>query len=171
MIKIVFTLCLLATPFSRSIAQSEFTTEERKEVKESVKKQSQAFWDLATHDYNDENYKRLVGLLVESDDEAWMGEPAFWIGSNNIYYTKDEIKFGYEWVFANRESTPTKIKENYFAVLAHDLVIEVMTQDFYALSLSGFRGTDQEALYTIVWVLKGNQWKILHLHKTQFEKE
>jgi hypothetical protein len=171
MIKIVFTLCLLATPFSRSIAQSEFTTEERKEVKESVKKQSQAFWDLATHDYNDENYKRLVGLLVESDDEAWLGKPAFWIRNDEIYYVKDEIEEGFEMAFANRISTPTKIKENYYAVIAADVVIEVMTQDYYIISDSGNRSPDFRASFTIVWVLKEDQWKIIHLHKSQFDKE
>ena len=169
--KFVITFCLLVISFFYSIGQNGLTTEERESIKETVKNQSQEFWNLATHDYNDENYKKLLGLLVDSDDEVWLGEPAFWIGSNNIYYTKDEIKEGFEWVFARRESTPTKIKENYFAVLAPDLVIEVMAQDYYALLLNGVRGSDYEALYTIVWVLKENQWKILHLHKTQEEKE
>ena len=169
--KIVFAFCLMAISISCSIAQSGLTTEERESIKETVKNQSQEFWNLFTLDYNDENLKRVLDLLLESDDEAWMGEPAFWVRNNNIYYTKDEVKEGFEWVFEYRDSTPTKIKENYFAVIAPEVVIEVITQEYYALFLNGNRGSDYEAVYTIVWVLKENQWKILHVHKTDQEKE
>ena len=169
--KFVLTLCLVALTFSWCSAQYGLTTEERESIKETVKNQSQEFWDLLTHDYTDENLKRVLGILLEADDEAWMGEPTLWIGGNSIYYTKDEIKQGFEWFFEDRESTPTKIKENYFTVVALDVVIEVMTQEYYALFKNGNRGSDYESSYTIVWVLRGKQWKILHLHETEQEKE
>ncbi len=169
--KFVITFCLLVMSFSWSIAQNGLTTEERESIKETVKNQSQEFWNLFTQEYNDENLKRILNLLLETDNETWIGEPAFWIRNNNIFYTKDEIKEGFEKVFTNRESTPTKIKENYFAVLAPDLVIEVLTQDYYILFKNGYRASDFEASYTIVWVLKENQWKILHFHQSRLEKE
>ena len=97
--KFVLTLCLVALTFSWCSAQYGLTTEERESIKETVKNQSQEFWDLLTHDYTDENLKRVLGILLEADDEAWMGEPTLWIGGNSIYYTKDEIKQGFEWFF------------------------------------------------------------------------
>ena len=169
--RIILSLCLLAFVFSTSLGQEELTKENRNTIKEAVQKRSQDFWNLATDDSNEENLKKLVDFMVDTDDEAWLGKPAFWIGGNNLYYNKDEIKEGFEMVFAYTESTPTIINENYFAVIAPDVVIEVMTQDYHALFHNGNRGPDIEAIYSIVWTLKKNQWKIFHVHKTFEEKE
>jgi hypothetical protein len=169
--RIILSLCLLVFVFSISLAQEELTRENRKTIKEAVEKRSQEFWNLATHDYNDENLKKLVDFMVDTDDEVWLGKPAFWIGVNKINYTKDEIKEGFEWVFNTLVSNPTKINEDYFAVIAPDVVIEVMTQDFYDLYKNGYRGSDYEATSTIVWMLKKDQWKIFHVHNSQEEKE
>jgi len=169
--KSILTFCLCAFIFSISFAQEGLTKENRKTLKEAVEKRSEQFWNLFTNDYNAENLQILKDFLVETDDESWLGKPAFWIRNDEIYYVKDEIEEGFEMAFANRISTPTKIKENYYAVIAADVVIEVMTQDYYIISESGNRSPDFRASFTIVWVLKEDQWKIIHLHKSQFDKE
>lgn len=168
--KSILIICILGFIVLENFAQSVLTNDERKSIKESVEQKSKEFWKLFTQDYNEQNLNRLMDFYVDTDDEVWMGKPAIETGESEIIYTKDELKEALSLPFKNRHSTPTKTIENYFAVISNDVVIEILTHEYYVIANNGYRGPDTEGGLTIIWVLRNNEWKILHRHRSGRKK-
>ena len=164
---IIFLLVLLNPGL---IAQTALSVQEREEIKETVLLRSLEFEKLFASDKSVDRLERFVNLFVDSEDPAWMGTPAL-ISSERINcYTKEEVKDLHQRVFSIRVETPINIKERYFAVLSREVVYELVTQEYYFVANNGYRSPDTEATFTRIWVLRNNQWKILHMTRSLEEK-
>ncbi len=169
--KLMLIICLIAFFSNENFAQSELSSEERKVIEQAVKLKSQEFWELFTKDYSEQNLNRLMDLFVKTEDVAWMNKPAIHLNSFRIIYSKEELKDLLSRVFELRHSSPTTIIENYFAVISNDVVVEILTNENYIITADGNRSPDYETGNTTVWVLRNDEWKILHWHRTNTEKE
>lgn len=156
---------------NQNFAQSDLSTDERKLIKEAVELRSKELWRLHTQDYNEQNLERLMDFFVETEDKSWMGKPAILLDGIYFTHSREEIEDIFRTVFARRHSAPFKIYEKYFAVISEEVVVEIQTIENYIIAKNGNRSPDFEAGDTLVWILRDNEWKILHWHRTSQEKE
>lgn len=169
--KIVLIVFLFGLITNQNFAQSDISTDERKLIKEVVEQRSKELWRLHTQDYNEKNLKRFMDFFVETEDISWMGKPAILLDGIYFTHSKEEIEDIFSKVFERRHSAPFKIYENYFAVISEEAVVEIQTIENYIVAKNGNRSPDYEAGDTLVWVLRDDEWKILHWHRSSQKKE
>lgn len=162
----VFSVLLLVFSISGSMGQTGLTEEEREEIRAEIRMRSAEFWKLSTNDKSADRLERFVDFFVDSDDPAWMGTPALISTERINTYTKEEVKALHQRVFEVRVSTPTTIHEDYFAIISREVVYEICTMEYYFVANNGYRSPDTDAAFSIVWVLRDDQWKILHMTRS-----
>ena len=92
--KLLLTIGIIALTFAcQPTEEKEMTIEQREEVATIIKQQTQKMFDVLKV-YNKENFEIFMDGWIESDDAAWMNNPALWLNMLYLHPTKEEIYEG-----------------------------------------------------------------------------
>jgi len=124
---------------------------------------------------NEENFNKWLDLLVETNDESWLGNPALWVNRLQIIPTKEEIEKFWRPIMARRISEEREMTDDYVAVLSPNHAIHVLKAKSIITEPEG-NIWENLMTATTVYVKRNGDWKILHYHQswrpeTKEEKE
>ena len=144
--------------------QKEMTPEQRQEVATIIK---QDFSDMIEKMSNPGyDLDEFLSTWVESDDEAWMNNPAFWLNMMTLLPTKEKIDEVWRPIIEVRSSSNYKIDEDYVAVISAECAVYVF-KGFYTITSKEGNTTDPTPMSgSYVYVLRNDEWKMLHMHQS-----
>lgn len=149
----------------QTTGEKEMTIEQRQEVANTIKQQFQKWTDLLK-DHNQENFDKVMYDYVESNDEAWMDNPAFFLNMMTLLPTKEKIDEVFRPIIEVRSSSNYKIDEDYVAVISAECAVYVFEGTFSITDKDGNTGDDIPMSGTYVYVLRNGEWKFLHTHQS-----
>ena len=145
--------------------EKEMTIEQQQEVANTIKQQFQKWTDLLK-DHNQENFDKVMYDYVESNDEAWMDNPAFLLNMLYIYPTTEAIYEEWKPKPESRSGTDYNIEKDYVAILSPEHAVYVFKGTYSITDKDGNTGDDIPMSGTYVYVLRNGEWKFLHTHQS-----
>lgn len=161
--KLLIFLAAFALLASCQTQDTEITVEEQQEIVDILKAQFQFGIDSMAQNTK-ENFESFLQQWVETDDKAWVGEPAFWFNLMYLYPDKEAIMKSWDPSRISRQSTNMKIEEDYYAVISKECALHVYKGTFSITDKEGVTGPDIPMSGTSVMVLRDGEWKLLHRH-------
>lgn len=144
--------------------QNELTPEQRQEIANVIK---QNFNDMIEMMCTPgANWDDFMTIWVESDDEAWINNPALWLNMMMLWPTKEKIDEVWEPISEVRSSTNYYIDEEYVAVISAECAVYVFKGSFTNTDKEGNTIDPIPMSGSYVYVLRNDEWKILHMHQS-----
>jgi hypothetical protein len=141
----------------------ELTPEARQEIASSIRLSFNEMVKMLEN-HTLENVEKWINFYVESDDEAWMNEPVLWFNMLTVYPTKEAIRKVWTPTENSRLGTNMNIEEDYVAVLSPESATYVLKGTFSVIDTDGNTGADIPMSGIHVYVLRDDEWKIVHTH-------
>ena len=145
--------------------EKEMTNEERQEIASTIKQNFKETIELGKNN-NQENFEKWMNVYVESNDEAWMNNPALWLNMLYLYPTKEAISEAWKPKEGSRSGTNFNIEEDYIAVLSPENAVYVFKGTYSITDKDGNTGDDYPMSGTNVYVLRNDEWKLFHIHQS-----
>jgi len=142
---------------------TEITVEQQQEITNIIKSKIQFSRDSLSQNTK-EQFELGMQYWVESDDHAWVGKPAFWLNLMYLYQDKESIMESWDPDKISRQSTNITIEEEYVAVMSRESALYVSKGTFSITDKDGVTGPEIPMSGTAVWVLRDDDWKMLHRH-------
>ncbi len=147
----------------QTMDEKEMTIEERQEIASTIKQNFMEMMELFKNN-NQENFEKWINAYVESNDEAWMKNPALWFQGLNLWSTKEAIYEVWKPKEGSRSRTNLNFEEDYVAVLSPENAVYVFKGTYSIIDKDGNTSDDYPMSGTYVYVLRNGEWKILHTH-------
>jgi len=143
---------------------NELTPEQRQDIANIVK---QNFNDMIeTMGQPDALWDEGMAMWVENDDEAWMNNPALWLNMMTLWPTKEKIEEAWKPATEVRSSNNFYIDEEYVAVISAECAVYVCKGSFTITYKEGNTTEPTPMSGSYVYVLRNDEWKILHMHQS-----
>ena len=149
--------------------EKEMTIEERQEIAATIKQNFTETMALLQNN-NQENFEKWMTTYVESNDEAWMKNPALWLQSLMLWSTKETIYDIWKPTEGVRSGTNLNIEEDYVAVLSPENAVYVLKGTYSVIDKDGNTSDDYPVSGTYVYVLRNGEWKTLHIHLSYLDQ-
>jgi len=143
----------------------EMTTEQRQEIAKTIRKEVKDILTLQ-RDFTVENHEKLLLNWVESDDKAWMGNPALWFNMLYLYPDKESLESWRPTPTSTRTATNFYIDEDYVAVISPECALYTFKGSFTITNKNGETTEKTPNSGSFVYVLRNGEWKILHTHQS-----
>ena len=155
----------------------ELTDAQRQAIANEIRQIYQDMMERAKN-INEETFNKGLEMVVESNDESWLGNPAIWVSRLQIIPTKEEMDKLWRPIIGRRASDEREMMDDYVAVLSPNHAIHVLKAKSILTSREG-NIIENLMTATTVYVKRNGEWKILHYHQsfmrapqeTQTEKE
>jgi len=142
--------------------EEKLTPEQREEIATEIKTEFHNWINSMSESQKDFD----MSVWVESDDEAWMGKPAFWFNMMTLYPDQEKIREAWEPIGETRSATNFNVEEEYVAVESDDVAVYTFKGSFSITDIDGNTGQDFPMSGSYVYVQRGDQWKMLHMHQS-----
>jgi ketosteroid isomerase-like protein len=144
--------------------QNELTPEQRQDIANDIKQNFNDWTEkMGNPDYT---WDDSTSMWVESDDEAWMNNPALWLNMMTLYPTKENIDEVWGPIGEVRSSTNYYIDEDYVAVISAECAVYVFKGSFTITNKEGNTIDPVPMSGSYVYVLRNDEWKMLHMHQS-----
>lgn len=147
---------------------AEMTGEQRQAIAAEIRQINQEFFDLNML-MDEEKYNKGLTFWADSDDPAWMGNPAIFVNRTSIITTNEAFDEFWRPLIGTRGITNFTMGTDCVAVLSPDLAIHVYDAKYSITNLEGETGPEYPMTATSVFVKKDGEWKILHHHQSWSE--
>lgn len=144
-------------------SEKEMTIEEQQEIASIIKQDFMKTMELLKNN-KQENFEKWMSTYVESNDEAWMKNPAIWLQSLTLWSTKETIYKIWKPKEGSRSGTSLNIEEDYVAVPSPENAVYVFKGTYSIIDEEGNTSDDYPLSGTYVYVLRNGEWKVLHAH-------
>ena len=143
-------------------ATTELTEEQKVEIAAEIR---QAFAEhIAVVEAA--NLDAWINLHDAEIDTYFVGQPALWVNRLDIYPTVVELREMWEPIMAARSAHDLVTESEHVAVLAEDAALHVFKGTFTVSDTLGNTTEPAPVTISMVWVRRGDAWKILHLHQS-----
>ena len=164
--KLLLTIGIIAlTCACQQTEEKEMTIEQREEVATIIKQQTQKMFDVLKV-YNKENFEIFMDGWIESDDAAWMNNPALWLNMLYLHPTKEEIYEAWKPSPETRTGNNFNVEKDYVAVLTPEHAVYVFQGTYSVIDKDGNKSDENPMSGTYVFILKNDEWKLLHIHQS-----
>ena len=164
MIRRVTCIFAAAMLFS-ACTKTEMTEIKRQEIADTIREITAEGLDRARVT-SLENFNAWMADWVESDDEAWLNNPAMYVNRLNILTTKEWIDEVWRPTVERRSATHIDIVKDYVAVLSVEHALHVFEARWSVADMSGNITSEGPMTATTVWTRKNGEWKTLHYHQS-----
>ena len=163
--KLLLILGVFALLASCQTKQNDITPEEQEEIAKIIRSNVQFMVDSLTLN-NQATFEKQLETWAETNDKAWVGEPAMWLNMMYLFPSKESIRETWDPSRVSRQKTNMKIDEDYIAVLSRESALYVFKGVFSITDKDGITGVEIPMSGTYVFVLRDGEWKTIHNHQS-----
>jgi len=143
----------------------KLTDVEHQEIADIIKQKSQELLKLNAS-FNEENFNKMMGYMVETDDVSWMGNPGVFVQGIKVIPTLEDLDTYFRPMLGTRSSTNFTVIKDYISVMSENHAVYVKEGKYSVTNLEGETGPEYPWTSTEVWLNKNGEWKILHYHES-----
>ena len=163
--RLLIIISLVALICACQTTPKELTDEQRQEIATTIKKEFREIM-LDNPDFTVENFEKILAKCVESDDKAWMGNPALWFNMMTLINDKEGMEIWRPKPTSTRAESNYYIDEEYVAVLSIESALYTFKGSFTTTSKEGITSDTIPMSGSYVYVLREGDWKMLHMHQS-----
>jgi len=154
-----FTLTVLA---ACQPATTELTEEQKAAISDTIRQLSAEMF--ATMDPVD--FDRTMSYMHPDPESYFVGDPAQWVNLLSIYANPSRMREVWDPIMATRRAQETVVSNEYVAVLAENLALNVIEGTYAITDTLGTTTEPDRFSATMVWVRRDAEWKVLHVHQS-----
>ena len=146
-------------------AEKEMTLEERQEIASAIKQTHKEFFGMLKY-VDQEVWDSIMDFYAETNDEAWMNNPAIAFNHLAFYPTKEAIYENWKPETDSHWGQNFYFDEGYVAVLSHEYAVYIVKGSATIIDEEGNEGEKLPMSGSYVYALRDGKWKVLHMHQS-----